>query len=405
VLGQGDQQRVVSLSAGPILDNQGEVQGAVTVWHDISAPHQLSAQLISERNFVEAVLQTAGALIAVIDENGRIVRFNRACEQLTGYRASEVAGRTVLELFILPEEEEGVRQTLSLLGSGQHVVEHENHWLSRGGQRCFIRWRNSLLEAQPGRPRYIIATGIDISDRKLLQEQLSQRAAELTAVNRELQAFTYSASHDLRGPLHTIGGFADLLLDDYGALLDTQGREYVQRIGGGVQKMLGIVEGLLNLSRVSRQQIQREQVDLSTLARNCLEDLSKQQPRRTVTWRVQQELWVRADGQLMAMALENLLRNAWKFTVHREQGRIEFGKIAQDGSTIFFVKDNGAGFDNALAKHLFEPFYRVHTQQEFSGSGIGLSIVQRVISRHGGAVWAQGEINAGATFFFTVAPN
>jgi PAS domain S-box-containing protein len=404
LLGQGEQQRVVSLSAGPILDSQGEVQGAVTVWHDITAPHQLSAQLISERNFVEAVLQTAGALIAVVDEQGRIVRFNRACEQLTGYSAAQVQGRTVLDLFILPEEVEGVRETLEKLSHGQRVVEHENHWLTSQGKRCFIRWRNSLLESQREHPRYIIATGIDITDRKHLEDQLNRRAAELTDVNRELQAFTYSASHDLRGPLHAIDGFAAMLLEEYAEALGSQGREYVQRIGGGVAKMLGLVEGLLTLSRVSRQQMQQEQVDLSTLANRYLAELGEQQPQRLVKWRVQGELWASADAQLISMAMENLLRNAWKFTAHRELGQIEVGKFMQGSQTVFYVRDNGAGFDNALASQIFEPFRRLHAQQDFGGSGIGLSIVQRVINRHGGAVWAQGQENSGATFFFTLPP-
>ncbi|MBD3317955.1 MAG: hypothetical protein GF344_19395 [Chitinivibrionales bacterium] len=194
----------------------------------------------------------------------------------------------------------------------------------------------------------------------------------------------------------------EALLEDHTERLDEEGRDYLHRIGVGTKKMQRIIDGLLTLSRIGRQEIHREQIDLSAIVRDHLEEVRGADPERNVEIIVPNNIRVDADPRLMHLAQENLVRNAWKFTAEKDSARIEFGMFEQDGQRVYFVRDNGAGFDNRFAERIFAPFKRVHGEREFGGTGIGLSIVQRVISRHGGSVWAEGEVGTGATFYFTL---
>ncbi len=226
---------------------------------------------------------------------------------------------------------------------------------------------------------------------------------ELQRKNRELEAFSYSVSHDLRAPLRSIDGFSHALMQDYADRLDADGRDYLRRVRAGAQRMAELIDDLLQLSRVSRAEIRRQPVDLSVLARQIIEELRAHDPERTVAVHVQDGAVIHADGPLMRIVLENLLGNAWKFTSRAPVARIEFGvRDAPDGR-VYFVRDTGAGFPMAYVDKLFAPFQRLHSENDFPGTGIGLATVQRVIDRHGGRVWAEGIVGSGATFFFTVA--
>jgi light-regulated signal transduction histidine kinase (bacteriophytochrome) len=230
---------------------------------------------------------------------------------------------------------------------------------------------------------------------------LKQREA-LEAVNRELEAFSYSVSHDLRAPLRSIDGFSQALLEDFEDKLDASGKRYLQNVRESAQQMAQLIDDLLGLARVTRSELHSTEVDLSAVARRIVERLSANSPGRAVEVAIAEGLKVRADGRLMAVALENLLGNAWKFTGKRERPRLELGVDRRGPRPVYFVRDNGAGFDMNHAAKLFGAFQRLHSAGEFEGTGVGLATVQRVIHRHGGKIWAEGEVQRGATFFFTL---
>jgi len=233
-------------------------------------------------------------------------------------------------------------------------------------------------------------------------QALRQQSDELLAVNNELEAFIYSVSHDLRAPLRTISGFVEILLEDYKDKFDPQGVSHLNRIFRGSEKMSRLIEDLLHLSRISRQQVVRTTIDLTAMAKTIFSELQEACPERRTEVLIAENLRTVADGRLTKLALTNLLQNAWKFTSKTQGARIEFNAFDQDKETVFFVKDNGAGFDPRFIDKMFLPFHRLHTEQEFEGTGIGLAIVERVIRRHGGSVWAEGEPGKGATIYFTL---
>lgn len=235
-----------------------------------------------------------------------------------------------------------------------------------------------------------------------LDERLRRRQADLERANKELEAFSYSVSHDLRAPLRGIDGFSLALMEDYAESLPPEAQHYLQRVRAAAQRMGQLIDDLLQLSRLNRGEIRRESVDLSGMAQEVAAELSRANPGREVEVSIAHGLRAGGDGRLLRIVMENLLGNAWKFTTRSEHPRVEIGALEQEGETVFFVRDNGAGFDMRRADQLFTPFKRLHHDKEYPGTGIGLAIVQRVIHRHGGRVWAKGEVNRGATFFFTV---
>lgn len=235
-----------------------------------------------------------------------------------------------------------------------------------------------------------------------LEQRVEERTRQLVAANRELEAFSYSVSHDLRGPLEVINGFSHILLVEHGSKLDPAAHDYVQQINAATQRMAELIDDLLNLSRVSTTGMHREKVDLAAIARSVADQLCRREPARSVEFAIHACPPIEGDSRLLRIVIENLLRNAWKYSSHREVARIEFGCEQRVRQLAFFVRDNGAGFDPALTDRLFKPFQRLHATSEFPGTGIGLATVQRIIARHGGEVWAEGAVGKGATFYFTL---
>ncbi len=236
-----------------------------------------------------------------------------------------------------------------------------------------------------------------------LEQRVLERTAELAVANKELESFSYSVSHDLRSPLRSIDGFSQALLEDYNDKLDAQAQNYLHRVRAASQRMAQLIDDMLNLSRVSRGEMRREEIDLSRMARDITEQLQRAQPERIVEVKIEDGIKARGDDRLLRIALENLLGNAWKFTSKQPSSRIEFGAQAGDaGEDVFFVRDNGAGFDMAYADKLFSAFQRLHSIDEFEGTGVGLATVQRIIRRHGGRIWAESQPGRGATFYFTL---
>jgi light-regulated signal transduction histidine kinase (bacteriophytochrome) len=249
-----------------------------------------------------------------------------------------------------------------------------------------------------------------VTERKLAEEKIKQlnkdleeRALQLEATNNELEAFSYSVSHDLRAPLRTIDGFSLAVLEDFGDQLNDEGRNYLMRIRTAAQRMAQLIDDLLNLSRVTRAPFKPEPTNLSTIAQNIIRELQQTDPKRIVEFSITPNINTNVDPRLLKVVLENLLSNAWKFTSKQEFARVEFGvKDEPTEGRVYYVRDNGAGFDMAYVNKLFGAFQRLHTNSEFPGIGIGLAIVQRIINRHGGHVWAEGEVDKGAAFYFTL---
>ncbi|HXN50919.1 MAG TPA: ATP-binding protein [Candidatus Acidoferrum sp.] len=235
-----------------------------------------------------------------------------------------------------------------------------------------------------------------------LEQRVEERTAQLAAANKELEAFSYSVSHDLRAPLRSIDGFSLALLEDYADRLDEEGKNDLQRIRAATQRMGVLIDDLLNLSRMTRAEIRKEIVNLSTLARSVAQGLQEVQPERRIDFRIEDHLEAKADARLVRVVLENLIGNACKFTSKMSSACVEFGKTHQNGNSAYYVRDNGAGFDPAYANRLFGAFQRLHGVTEFPGTGIGLATVQRIIHRHGGKIWAEGAVEKGATFYFTL---
>lgn len=395
---------------------------------------------LAERKRAEEALQESEQHLAdiinflpdatfVINQLGQVIAWNRAMEAMTGVEAADMLGKDNYE-YALPFYQSR-RPVLIDLVSAPDASQADHPEYSH--LRRFDDGRlagEGFAPALKGQPAYFLGTAAllydskgsvvgaieiirDISDRKRadeeirrlnaeLEERVRERTAQLEAANRELEAFSYSVSHDLRAPLRAIDGFSKILEAEYTETLDETGKGYLERVREAARRMSTLTDDLLKLSRLTRSEIRRLPIDLSLLARQICADFQAANPERQVEIIIQPSLVAVADPNLLRIVLENLLGNAWKFTAKQPQTTIEFGAITQEGRPAYFVRDNGAGFEMAYADKLFGAFQRLHSEQEFPGTGIGLATVQRIIHRHGGRVWAESAPNAGATFYFTV---
>jgi len=235
-----------------------------------------------------------------------------------------------------------------------------------------------------------------------LEERVRHRTIELETANRELEAFSYSVSHDLRGPLRSLDGFSQMLVDQYSDRLDARGREFLQWVLASANRMGVLIDGFLRLAQLARREMTRESVDLSAIAQIVVADLRRRNPGRGMDVRIEPGILVKGDGQLLQVVFDNLLENAWKFTSHRDGARVEIGSRREGGQVVCYVRDNGAGFDMMFVDKLFKPFERLHKAEEFPGHGVGLATVKRIVERHGGRIWAEAAPQEGAAFYFTL---
>jgi PAS domain S-box-containing protein len=359
---------------------------------------------------LRGVVESAPDGIIVVDGTGAIVLVNRQAQRMFGYEEQELLGQLIE--MLLPDRLrtrhveycQGYFQspTTRPMGIGLSLAGRR-----RDGSEFPVEISLSPMPTSDG----LLVTGVirDVTDRRQVEEQirtlnenLARRIAELDAVNKELEAFSYSVSHDLRAPLRSIDGFGQALLEEYAEHLDDTAADYLRRIRAATQRMGELIDDLLDLSRVTRREMRHEDVDLSALATTVIGDLTKAQPPRDIEVQIAAGLVGRGDAHLLRVLLENLLGNAWKFTGRQTAARVEFGAQREGDRLVYYVRDNGVGFDMTYAHKLFGAFQRLHAATEFPGTGIGLATVERIVHRHGGRVWAHSEIGQGATFFFTL---
>ncbi|HLZ11033.1 MAG TPA: PAS domain S-box protein [Candidatus Acidoferrum sp.] len=356
----------------------------------------------SEERFRLMVSNVKDYAIFMLDPEGRVISWNDGAKKIKGYGAEEIIGQH-FSRFYLPEDLAAGKPALELKVATEEGRFEEEGWrVCKDGSQF---WANVVLTAlrdESGRLRGFVKVTRDISERRRAEQESLQRNAELEVANRELEAFSYSVSHDLRAPLRGIDGFSQAILEDFAQQLDDTGKDYLRRIRAGTQRMGTLIDDLLDLSRVTRAEIHRETIDLSALANEIAADLRAGQPERKVEFKISAGLKAEGDSRLMRVALQNLLGNSWKFTSKRTQAQIEFGLDRSSGQCTYFVRDNGAGFEQAYVARLFGAFQRLHSMNEFPGTGIGLATVQRIVHRHGGKVWAEGLVDRGATIYFTL---
>jgi hypothetical protein len=363
----------------------------------------------SEERYRAVVEQATEGIVLVDVDTRRVLEANPAYQALLGYAPQEVASLTLYDL--VPYSREAMDCYVGrVLERGSYVSGERRH-RRKDGSLVDVEVRANTI-SYGGREAMCIVVR-DITERKKaeeeirklheeLEERVRSRTAQLQTANEELEAFGYSVSHDLRAPLRSMAGFSQMLLEDYEHELDEVGKDYLRRIQAASGRMGDLIDNLLYLSRVSRQEMRHERVDLSTLARRVVEDLRCGEPGRSVQFVVGDGLSATGDPGLLKVALENLLGNAWKFTSNEPLARIEFGILERRDRLVYYVRDNGVGFDEAYADKLFYPFQRLHGADQFEGTGIGLATVARIVRRHGGSLWAEGEVRRGATFYFTL---
>lgn len=362
---------------------------------------QLTAEHAAEARFRE-LIEVAPDAMLVVDTQGTIELANAAAERMFGYERRELLGRPV-ELLVparLHAEQRAHRDTYE---SGEYSRTRELVGLSSDGSEIPIEVTLSTFRSAE---RLLVTASIrDISARRRVERELV-RAKELAeTASQELEAFSYSVAHDLRAPLRGMNGFSQLLLDKYGSELDDEGRDWLREIASNTTKMARLIDGLLSLSRLTRLTLRRERFDLSAMAEEVVKGLSGIDPRPHMELSIEPNLEVLADPNLVRPLLENLLANAWKFTARVTAPRVELASAPSPsgGPRVYFVRDNGAGFDMAYKSKLFGAFQRLHSPRDFPGTGIGLATAQRIVQRHGGHIWAEGYVGHGATFYFTLA--
>jgi len=388
---------------GAVQDERGALVGFAKVTRDLTERQRAEEALRASEERFRILAVTANDAIISADSRGDITYFNPGAERIFGYALEEVTGKPLTVL--MPERFRDAHRTglARYLATGEaRVVGKTVELAGRKKDGTEFPLELSLASWRHGPEVAFTAIIRDITERKRVEDTLRRHTAQLEVANAELDAFAYSVSHDLRAPLRGIDGFSQALLEDYAERLDVTGKDYLARVRSASQRMATLIDDLLNLSRVTRHQMHVAGVDLSALARGIATDLQKGDPERRAEFIIAPGLQVQADPGLMRVVLQNLLENAWKFTGKRPHARIEVGSATHDGRPAYFVRDNGAGFDMTYVHKLFGAFQRLHGAQEFDGTGVGLATVQRVIHRHGGRVWAEGAVDGGATFYFTL---
>jgi PAS domain S-box-containing protein len=411
----------VLFNAAVYRDQSGQVLGVFAAARDITETERLQAALRASEERLRALFDYTPIGIGEVALSGDLVRINRSFCQLIGYTADEVLSIGRLEDLIdcddifSDEVEAELAITQRLLTGEIDTYSAEKCFVQKGGDVIWAELQRSLVRDPDGSPLLYVSTVRDLTAQREaeaevgvltaeLEARVKRRTAELERSNKNLQAFSYSIAHDLRTPLRGLNGYSEALLEEYSEILGETGRGYAQRIQAASERMGTILDDLLRLSQVTHADMSLVPVDLSAEVAAIADGLRSGDPGRRVSFAIQESVWVTADRILIRAVLENLVENAWKFTAGRDDATIEFATAAteDDATVCCYVRDNGVGFDPAYVDKLFQPFQRLHTAGEFPGAGVGLASVRRIIERHGGRTWAQGAVDGGATFYFTL---
>ena len=401
----------VSISTAPLCDTGGEIAGVIVILTDITERKRAAESLQqSEENYRLLFAGNPHPMWVFDLETLAFLEVNTAAVKHYGWTREEFLAMTIKA--IRPEEDvpimleavaDRVNEGHARVGIWRHrkkdgsviSVEIATHTLVFAGKRAKVALCNDVTEQVKAREQ-ILRLNVE------LEERVRLRTAELESANSELEAFGYSVSHDLRAPLRHIDGFSKILLEEYADRLDADGRNYLSRISAAVERMGQLINDMFRLAQVSLSGVEKQAVNLSFLAQNVLAELQQLQPERTVACRITAGLEAEGDPRLLRIVMENLLNNAWKYTGKTAEAVIEFGTTERNGEQVYFVRDNGAGFDMDYVDKLFSPLQRLHPAEEFEGTGIGLATVQRIINRHGGRVTAEGEVGRGAAVYFSL---
>jgi len=376
-------------------------------WHDITEETKFKKALLNSESRYRRLFETAKDGILILNAiSGEIDDVNPFLVKLLGISREALLKKKIWDIGFFNDifaNKENFRK----LQEEAYIRYDDLPLKTADGRQVDVEFISNLYIVDNIR---VIQCNIrDITERKNIEsalstsrELLNRRSAELEIANKELEAFAYSVSHDLRAPLRTMDGFSLAMLEDYDKQLDVTGKDYLHRIREASQQMAQLIDDMLNLSRITRIEMRYENVDLNLLAIKTMNELRSTQPDRKVIFKVADDLVVKGDANLLQVLMDNLLGNAWKYTGRHSSASIEFGSMIDDGRKVYFVKDDGAGFNLAYADKLFYPFNRLHTVNEFPGTGIGLATSQRIVLRHGGKIWATGIVEKGATIYFTL---
>lgn len=398
----------VSTTIVPFLDGQGRPRKYISIRTDITEAKQAEAAAAH----LAALVESSDDAIVGKDLQGIVTSWNHAAERLFGFSAGEMVGQAVSRIIPADRQDEEAR-ILAAIARGETVRNFETVRLRKDGGVVDVSVTISAVRDHAGRVVGASKVARDITERKRSEETIRQlnaslerrveeRTAQLEAANSELEAFSYSVSHDLRAPLRAADGFSQAVLDDYGGLLPEEGQRYLRTIRNSTQRMGALIDDLLAFARLSRLEMSRKVVDLDELVGGVLSELGRPWSDRTVNLALGPLPKASCDPALMRQVWINLLGNALKYTGKRERAEIEAGCLREAGGDVFFVRDNGAGFDMRYAQKLFGVFQRMHRAEDFEGTGVGLAIVKRIVDRHGGRVWADSAVDRGSTFFFTL---
>ncbi len=388
---------------------------------DVTEREKAEKELESSINLLNNILESSADAIYVKDVQQRIILCNKAYALPLNKPYSACIGKTDSENgwsteLVKGNIEKGIRGFEAEDGAALkgEIVHIPNEYVMIGNEGYYFDTIKLPLRNKDDEIVGMFGISRNITERKKteeriqglnleLEQRVSERTSQLLTSNKELESFAYSVSHDLRAPLRAIDGFSQLVMQDYHDKLDDEGKIFLSRIRSGAQQMARLIDDILNLSRVTRAEMNLQPVSLTHIAHDVIRNLRAEEPERKVEFQILPDVIVAGDPIMLQSVMENLLRNAWKFTGKHSSARIEFGFRETEGRKVYFVKDDGAGFDMKYAEKLFGPFQRLHASSEFPGTGVGLATVQRIISRHGGKVWATGESEKGATFFFTIS--
>ncbi|MBD3244271.1 MAG: PAS domain S-box protein [Chitinivibrionales bacterium] len=405
-----DGGRLPVMKSATLLELEGQ-RYLLESFVDVSEQEQAREALRQSEHRFRVFFEHAPEYCYMVSPGGTILDANRAALSMLGRTREELIGKAVANIYA-PESRAKACGLLYRWAETGALSDEEMVVVTRTGEKRNVLLSASGVRSSQGMLMHSISMQRDVSERYRAEEQIRRlnseleqrvrnRTAELAAANAELEAFAYSVSHDLRAPLRSMNGFSKALLEDYADRLPDEGKEYLERICGAARRMGLLIDNLLALSRVARHELCRRNVNLSALAHDVITELYRSDPHRRVNVSIAENMRAHCDPSLALVVLQNLIRNAWKFTAKTEAARIEVRSEAREGMVFYCVKDNGAGFDPRYAHRLFVAFQHLHNRSEFEGNGIGLATVKRIVNRHGGVLWADGCPGEGASFCFT----